>query len=82
VHHRLSSGTRLACINAAFVLYSLIRGASTGWYPYPRLDPSKVGGYTGVAAYGVAITVAFVRFAAFLTWIGNYLREKQMVIAN
>jgi hypothetical protein len=61
-------------------VYSLICSASTGWYPYPFLDPSKVGGYTGVAGCCVAITVVFVLFATFLTWIGNYLREKP--IAN
>ena len=65
-----------------FVIYTLIRGASIDWYPYPFLDPSKVGGYAGVTIYCVAITIVFVLFAALLTWLGNYLREHPIAIAS
>ena len=27
----------------AYVVYSLVRGHSTGWYPYPFLDPARAG---------------------------------------
>src|SRR5579884_1011201 len=43
-----------------FVVYTLIRGAIVGFYPYPFLNPAKVGGYGGVALYCVAIFVTFV----------------------
>lgn len=56
-----------------FVIYSLIRGASIGWYPYPFLDPTKVGGYAVVATYCVSITVVFVLFGILLTWFVNRL---------
>lgn len=61
-----------------YLAYSLVRGANTGWYPYPFLDPGKVGGYMGIAIYSGAITIVFVLFAAVLTWLGNYLRKQRM----
>jgi hypothetical protein len=63
-----------------YVVYVLIRGAETGWYPYPFLDPSKVSGYGGVTAYCVGITILFLMFTALLTWFGNYLRERRMAV--
>jgi hypothetical protein len=36
-------------------VYTMIRGAIVGWYPYPFLDPSQPGGYGAVAVYVVAI---------------------------
>ncbi len=42
-----------------FLVYSLIRGAITGWYPYDFLDPGETGGYGGVAVTSIAITVGF-----------------------
>lgn len=45
---------------AAYLAYTMIRGAATGWYPYPFLNPDRVGGYGVVAAYAVGITVIFV----------------------
>jgi len=43
----------------AFLMYTLIRGAFIGWYPYPFLNPDKVGGYGGVAMYCIVILGAF-----------------------
>jgi hypothetical protein len=62
-----------------YVTYSLMRGAKVGWYPYPFLDPSKVGGYGGVAAYCFGITVLFLVLTLLLTWCGNSLRERRIV---
>ncbi len=39
-----------------YVLYSLVRGAMVGWYPYPFLNPIT-NGYTGVAVTIIAIAV-------------------------
>jgi hypothetical protein len=43
----------------AYVAYSLIRGNTVDWYPYPFLDPGPRG-YTGViqSSIGIAITAA------------------------
>jgi hypothetical protein len=43
----------------AFLVYTLVRGAVINWYPYPFLNPEKVGGYGGVAIYCVGILGAF-----------------------
>lgn len=56
---------------AAYLVYVLVRGAVAGWYPYPFLDPAKVGGYGAVALYAVGIAVAFVLAAWALLAMGN-----------
>jgi hypothetical protein len=43
----------------AYLVYVLLRGAATGWYPYPFLDPARVGGHAGVVPYAIGIAVAF-----------------------
>jgi hypothetical protein len=52
----------------AYVGYSLIRGHSRHWYPYPFLDPGPRG-YTGVlqSSVGIALT------AAVLVWVVTLL---------
>ncbi len=49
---------------AAYLLYSLVRGQITGWYPYPFLDPAT-NGYAGVLATCVGILSCMV----FLIWL-------------
>jgi hypothetical protein len=61
-----------------YLVYALVRGANMGWYPYPFLDPSKVRGYGGVAAYCVGVTVLFLLVTALVTWVGNSLRERRI----
>ena len=34
------------------MMNTVVRGALTGWYPYPFIDPAN-GGYASVAAYVV-----------------------------
>ncbi|HEY0701878.1 MAG TPA: Pr6Pr family membrane protein [Candidatus Acidoferrales bacterium] len=73
--HRLHSrqASLWLALPFVFVIYSEIRGANIGWYPYPFLDPGKVGGYGGVMAYCAVIMLVFVAFAVLLTWLGNTL---------
>lgn len=54
-----------------YVAYTLARGAATGWYPYPFLNPTTVGGYGAVAAYAAAITLVFAAVGASVVAIGN-----------
>lgn len=50
-----------------WLVYTLIRGAVTDWYPYPFLDPGLET--TGsIIATCLAITAVFVVVAAFLWW--------------
>lgn len=62
-----------------YVSYSLIRGPLVDWYPYPFLDPDKVGGYGGVAAYSVGIALAVVLFIIGVMWVGNKLGQRRAV---
>ncbi|KQP12765.1 Pr6Pr family membrane protein [Pseudorhodoferax sp. Leaf267] len=74
--HRLRARQLLAALAfpALYLVYTLLRGSQVGWYPYPFLNPARAGGYAGVAAYAVGITVAF----AFVGWalfaLGNQRR--------
>jgi hypothetical protein len=56
---------------ALYLAYSLLRGAGTGWYPYPFLDPAYAGGYGGVAMYALGILAAFVFVCGALLLMGN-----------
>lgn len=55
-----------------YLIYSLIRGAVTGWYPYPFLDPRRDGGYLGVTLTCLAIALAFVLLTMGLTRAANW----------
>ena len=60
-----------------YLAYVLVRGVATGWYPYPFLDPAKVAGYGGVAAYAIGIAIAFVLVGWALFAIANRLRTRR-----
>ena len=53
----------IAIFPIAWAVYSLIRGALVGWYPYPFMNPAQPAGYGGVAVYIIAI-------AAFILLVG------------
>lgn len=59
----------------AFLVYSLIRGPIVNWYPYLFLNPSKSGGYAGVAGYCVGILVLFFVLSWLLIYSGNKLKR-------
>ena len=59
----------------AFLVYSLIRGPIVNWYPYLFLNPSKSGGYAGVAGYCVGILMLFVVLSWLLIYSGNTLKR-------
>ena len=56
----------IAAFPIAWVVYTMIRGAVVGWYPYPFLDPAiEPGvGYDGVTVYVIAI-------ASFILLVGS-----------
>ncbi|GAB3536219.1 Pr6Pr family membrane protein [Arthrobacter tecti] len=64
-----------------YVLYSLIRGAAVGFYPYPFLDPT-VQRYGGVALYCAALVVAFAVLALLVRWIANRVQHAGAVTAG
>lgn len=50
---------------ALYVFYSLIRGATTGWYPYPFLN-AAVRGYESIAVTCAVLLVAVIVLAVLL----------------
>lgn len=56
--------------------YTLVRGATSGWYPYPFLDPAN-GGYGSVAVYNVVILVFGAALCLVVSWIGTRLGAPQ-----
>ncbi|HWM66953.1 MAG TPA: Pr6Pr family membrane protein [Steroidobacteraceae bacterium] len=56
---------------AAYLAYSLLRGAQMDWYPYPFLNPDHIGGYGGVVGYSVGITVSFLLVGWAVLAVGN-----------
>ena len=55
---------------SVWIIYTLIRGAATGLYPYPFLDPAN-GGYGSVAVYSVAILVVMLLVCWATVVLGN-----------
>jgi hypothetical protein len=53
-----------------YFFYSLIRGAVTGWYPYPFIDVSKFG-YPRVLANAAMLVCAFLTVALLTVAIGR-----------
>ncbi|MHA7268603.1 Pr6Pr family membrane protein [Arthrobacter sp. HLT1-20] len=57
----------------AYLAYSLIRGAVTGWYAYPFLNPAN-GGYGAVAVTCLFIAVGFIAATIVLILLANKFR--------
>ena len=62
---------------AAYLAYVVLRGTSTGWYPYPFLNHSNVGGYGGVAMYALGIVGTFLLAGWALLAVGNRLASSR-----
>jgi hypothetical protein len=60
----------------AWVVYTMIRGAMVGTYPYPFLDPAN-GGYGAVLGYSAAILIGMLLFIYVIVRIGNAMRGRQ-----
>ncbi len=70
----LTPGARIAFRSALlwlaypliFVLYSLLRGRFTGWYPYPFLD-APTAGYPGIVMVCLVMAAAMIAFITLMT---------------
>lgn len=58
----------------AFAAYSLVRGPLVNWYPYPFLNPERVGGYGVVALYCVGIAVATFLLSWAVVTVGRHVQ--------
>lgn len=56
-----------ALLPIAWLIVTLVRGASSGWYPYSILDVNRLG-YDGVSVYIVSI-LAFYFVLATIMWL-------------
>ncbi|HET9412108.1 MAG TPA: Pr6Pr family membrane protein [Candidatus Saccharimonadales bacterium] len=60
---------------AAYLFYSLVRGAVVGWYPYPFLNPAYYG-YAGVVVTCVGILGGMVALIWLLTKSTHIVNRK------
>jgi hypothetical protein len=67
---------RIVLLSAAYpviwLVFTLIRGAAIGFYPYPFLD-AHLHGYGRVAANCVLVAALFLGMAAAAAWLGERL---------
>jgi hypothetical protein len=57
---------------AVYAIFSIVRGALGGFYPYPFFNPGAVGGYGAVALYCLVMIVAFLVLAFAVRALGNW----------
>lgn len=62
----------------AYVVYTLLRGASIGWYPYPFFNPAVVNGYSAVANYVVGMFATFVAVGFGLRWTAQRAHTRRL----
>ena len=65
-----------------FIVYTMIRGPLVQWYPYPFLDPARVGGAAGVFVYCVGIMVAATLFAWVVVALARWQRRDRPVAGD
>ena len=59
----------------AYLIYSLIRGAATGWYPYPFLNAAELG-YTKVSINVIIMIAVFLVSGLILIAITRSLKKQ------
>jgi hypothetical protein len=65
---------------AVYSIFSIVRGAIIGFYPYPFYHPGAQGGYGGVALWCLVLVVAFFVLAVLVWGLGN-LRQRGRIDA-
>jgi hypothetical protein len=65
----------IAIFPILYLGYALMRGATGGFYPYPFIDPGKIG-WAGVAGYVLAISAAFLLFGHLMVVLDRRLARK------
>jgi hypothetical protein len=59
-----------------WLVYTLIRGADVGWYPYFFLDETQVGGLAGVGAYCALVLAIFLGITSVLVGVHRRLAQR------
>lgn len=68
-------GVTWAYFPLAYLIYSLIRGHFTAWYPYPFLNVSEIG-YPKVLLNSGLMVIAFIFIGLLLITFNSALRKK------
>lgn len=58
----------------AWLVYTFVRGAATGWYPYPFLDVNVLG-YAGAVTNSAIVAVVFLVLAWGVRWADGRLPD-------
>lgn len=59
-----------------WLVFTLIRGADVGWYPYFFLDPAQVGGAWGIAVYCALVLGIFLAVTAVLVAVSRTITAR------
>jgi hypothetical protein len=62
----------------AYLAWTLLHGAASGWYPYPFLDVSELG-YPRALINIVGLALAFLALEIALVGIGRVLARREPV---
>jgi hypothetical protein len=65
----------------AYLVYTLLRGIVTGWYPYPFLDANKLG-YSKVLTNAFFMTLGFVILGYLLVAINRGLARRTVPVQS
>lgn len=60
----------------AYILFVALRGAASGFYPYPFIDVTRLG-YPRALLNGLGMVLIFMGLSLFLTAIGQWLKHRQ-----
>ena len=71
---QFSAGVRWLIFPLAYFAYTLVRGAATGWYPYPFVDVSKLG-YPRVIVNAALLIAFFLVVSAIVVAINQRLER-------
>lgn len=59
-----------------YMLYTLVRGSVTGWYPYPFINAGRLG-YPRALLYCGGVAVVFLLVGWLFIWLGNQAARKK-----
>ncbi|MFJ3403363.1 Pr6Pr family membrane protein [Promicromonospora sp. NPDC090134] len=65
----------------AWLVYTFVRGAVTGWYPYPFLDVNALG-YAGAVTNSAIVAVVFLLLAWGVRWADGRLPDTDRSVAR
>lgn len=76
---RWSDPPRWLLFPGVFLLWSLLHGAWTGWYPYPFLDVGALG-YAAVLRNGVLVGALFLVLGLLLVALDRALARRRAIV--